>query len=181
MALLVLRRIGKGLQNYNRCSFRLFLTQFLKKTNFQSMGGTGPDTGRFQIVFPSDIAEIALGHLSVFRELWSSEGTDELATMAPNTEITIDNDGTVFLPPGYCSGRTHYNTGSIPTVLTGKRKMKYACLRIFSFLIFRNVAKGNFIIGGKIVLVLTDHNTGHTTGTTPDIERKSILAHLSPP
>ena len=87
------------------------------------MGGTGPDTGRFQVVFSSNITEIALGHLSVLRELRRPEGTGEFATVTSNAEIAIDNNGTVFLSPENRPGWTYYQAGRVTAVLAGERKM----------------------------------------------------------
>ena len=85
------------LQNQYGCRFRLFLTQFFKRANIQGMGGADPDTGRLHVVFSSNVAEIALGHLSVLRELRRPEGTGKFAAMTSDAEIAIDNNGTVFL------------------------------------------------------------------------------------
>jgi len=128
------------------------------------MGGTGPDTGWFQIVFSSNITEVTLGHLSVFRELRRPKRTGELATVASHTQIAIDNNGTVFLSAGNRPGWTDDKAGCVTAVLAGERKMNYARLRILPFFIFSDMTKSDLIIGNKIVLVLTGNDTGHATG-----------------
>jgi len=66
-------------------------------------------------------------------------------------------------------------------VLAGEGKVSYPGVWIDAGLISGDMAKGNLVPGGEIVLVLAGDHAGHAARTAGNVEGECVLVHGSAP